>query len=580
VLDRSRTPMGARLLRTWITFPLTDVEMIQKRQDGVGELFRSQALRMNLTKVLRDVADIERIASRIACKRSSARDLLALKRSIAILPELKRILGDAESEFLKEYHRRIDELTDIRELIEKSIDEDAPLSLKEGGLIKAGFDAELDELRLIGKSGRSYIAKLEKEEIEKTGISSLKVGYNKVFGYYIEVTNIHHEKVPSHYVRKQTLKNAERYITSELKEYEAKVLSAQERSVKLEYEIFREIRQRIANDTSRLQEAAEIIAGIDVVLCLAEVAIENDYVKPEVNADKVIDIKDGRHPVLEKMPGEPFVPNDAYLDDGENRLLMVTGPNMAGKSTYIRQVALLVLMAQTGSFIPARRAKIGVVDRMFTRVGASDEIARGQSTFMVEMVETANILNNATARSLIILDEVGRGTSTFDGVSIAWAVSEYIQKHIKARTLFATHYHELAQLSSVVEGVKNYNIAVREWNDEIIFLRKIIPGGCDKSYGIHVARIAGVPAEVIERSKSILAAMEEESLAVVDKSGIKRTKGKPDMGAVTQLSLFGERHSALVEEIKKLKLETMSPLEAMNFLYKVKREVEKDSKKG
>ena len=579
VLDRSSTPMGARLLRTWITFPLTDVEKIQKRQDGVGELFATQALRMDLAKILKDVADIERITSRIACKRSSARDLLALKRSIAILPELKRVLGGAESEFLKEYQRRIDELADVRELIEKSVDEDAPLSLKEGGLIKPGFNAELDEIRLIGKSGRSYIAKLEKQEIEKTGISSLKVGYNKVFGYYIEITNIHHEKVPSHYVRKQTLKNAERYITSELKEYEAKVLSAQERSVKLEYEVFREIRDRIANETSRLQEAAEIIAGIDVLLCLAEVAIENDYVKPEVAADKVIDIKDGRHPVLEKMRGgEAFVPNDAYLDEADNRLLMVTGPNMAGKSTYIRQVALLVLMAQTGSFIPARRAKIGVVDKMFTRVGASDEIARGQSTFMVEMVETANILNNATGRSLIILDEVGRGTSTFDGVSIAWAVSEYIQKHIKARTLFATHYHELAQLSSVVEGVKNYNIAVREWNDEIIFLRKIIPGGCDKSYGIHVARIAGVPGEVIERSKSILAAMEEESLAVVDKSGIKRAKGKPDMGTVTQLSLFGERHSALVEEIKKLKLETMSPLEAMNFLYKVKREVDKEQK--
>jgi len=582
VLDHTRTPMGGRLLRNWIIFPLTEIEKIRSRQDGIEELCASQELRMDLAKLLKDVADIERIAARIACKRAGPRELLALKGSISILPQLKRVLGGARSAVMKGLFENIDELGDVADLIEKSIDEDAPLSMRDGGLIKSGWSNELDELRLISKSGRSYIATLEKEESRRTGIPSLKVGYNKVFGYYIEVTNVHRQKVPGHYIRKQTLKNAERYIMPELKEYEAKVLSAQERILRLESEIFKEVRERIAHETPRLQEAAGIIAALDVMVSLAEVAIQNNYVKPEVSSGMLIDIKDGRHPVLEKtLAGEPFVPNDGRLDERENRLLLITGPNMAGKSTYIRQMALLVLMAQMGSFIPARSASVGVVDKIFTRVGASDEIARGESTFMIEMIETANILNNATPRSLIILDEVGRGTSTFDGVSIAWAVSEYIQKHVGARTLFATHYHELTQLADVVEGVRNYNVAVREWNDEVIFLRKIIQGGTDKSYGIHVARIAGVPGEVIERSKSILAAMEEESLAIADKSGIKTKKGRSAVEAVTQLGLFErDKYGPIIEEIKKLNLETISPLEAMNALFKIKKQIEDGSKKS
>jgi len=582
VLDHTRTPMGGRLLRNWIIFPLTEIEKIRSRQDGIEELCASQELRMDLAKLLKDVADIERIAARIACKRAGPRELLALKGSISILPQLKRVLGGARSAVMKGLFENIDELGDVADLIEKSIDEDAPLSMRDGGLIKSGWSNELDELRLISKSGRSYIATLEKEESRRTGIPSLKVGYNKVFGYYIEVTNVHRQKVPGHYIRKQTLKNAERYITPELKEYEAKVLSAQERILRLESEIFKEVRERIAHETPRLQEAAGIIAALDVMVSLAEVAIQNNYVKPEVSSGMLIDIKDGRHPVLEKtLAGKPFVPNDGRLDERENRLLLITGPNMAGKSTYIRQMALLVLMAQMGSFIPARSASVGVVDKIFTRVGASDEIARGESTFMIEMIETANILNNATPRSLIILDEVGRGTSTFDGVSIAWAVSEYIQKHVGARTLFATHYHELTQLADVVEGVRNYNVAVREWNDEVIFLRKIIQGGTDKSYGIHVARIAGVPGEVIERSKSILAAMEEESLAIADKSGIKTKKGRSAVEAVTQLGLFErDKYGPIIEEIKKLNLETISPLEAMNALFKIKKQIEDGPKKS
>jgi len=497
LLDRTVTSMGGRLLKAWLISPLRSQDAISARQEGVAEFFKARGLRRAVRTHLDQVYDIERLAARVATGRANARDLVALRRSLEPLPALKEQLAEADTGRLTEIARALDPVAEARALIEAAIAAEPPVTLKEGGLIRDGYAVQIDELRSIQREGRSWIARFQAREIAKTKIPSLKIGYNQVFGYYIEVTHTYAKQVPLDYVRKQTLKNAERYITPELKEYETRVLTAEDRGRELEYDLFVKVREEIDGYTGRLQETARRLAELDVLASLADVATENRYVRPDVTDGHEIHIVNGRHPVLERAVNESFVPNDTTLDGETTQIMVITGPNMAGKSTYIRQVALIVLMAHMGSFVPADSARIGLADRIFTRVGASDELTRGQSTFMVEMIETANILNNATDRSLIILDEVGRGTSTFDGVSIAWAVAEYIAQHLKSRTLFATHYHELTELSALFSQIKNYNIAVREWQDEIIFLRSIVEGGTDKSYGIHVARLAGVPREVV-----------------------------------------------------------------------------------
>ncbi|MEK7788682.1 MAG: DNA mismatch repair protein MutS, partial [Planctomycetota bacterium] len=505
VIDQTKTPMGARLLREWIVSPLRVSAEIKYRQIGVKELSENSPLMRELRDILGNIYDIERISTKISCGRANGRDLVSLKQSLSKLPALKEKVGFCMSDVLVSAEEQLDILDEVRTLIGTAIVPDPPPTIKDGGLIREGYDTALDELKYISKNGKSWIANFQAEEITRTGINSLKVGYNKVFGYYIEVTNVNKDNIPQAYIRKQTLKNAERFITPELKEYETKVLTADERAMDLEYDLFIQIREQVSGFTARLQRTSEAIALLDVLSTLANLAVENRYIMPEITDSLELKIIDGRHPVLDrKFASESFVPNDINLDGTQDTIMVITGPNMAGKSTYIRQVALLILMAQMGSFIPAKEATIGTVDRIFTRVGASDELSRGQSTFMVEMNETANILNNATERSLIILDEVGRGTSTFDGVSIAWAITEYIYQHIHARTLFATHYHELTELALLFPGIKNFNIAVKEWGDEIIFLRKIVEGGTDKSYGIHVARLAGIPREVIQRPRIIL----------------------------------------------------------------------------
>ncbi|MCX6339926.1 MAG: DNA mismatch repair protein MutS [Candidatus Aureabacteria bacterium] len=568
VLDHTSTSMGARLLRQWLLQPLIGVEDIVRRQGGVQELFDNAATSDALSKILKDFKDIERLIARIDCGHANARDLLALKQSVDLLPSLKECIAPLASEIIGGLRGTIENMSDISALIEKGIDPDAPLTVREGGVIRSGYDTELDEIRSIARSGKGWIVELQKREVERTGIRSLKVGYNRVFGYYIEVTKPNLGAAPADYIRKQTVVNGERFITLELKEYESKVLGAEEKAAAMEYTIFQRIREKIVAETERVQRVGRGVALLDLLNSLAVAARRNNYVRPEVNEGDVIEIIDGRHPVLELMlVDERFVPNDTLLNTETDQLLIITGPNMAGKSTYIRQVALLVLMAQTGSFIPATRATIGVVDRIFTRVGASDELTRGQSTFMVEMNETANILNNATEKSLIVLDEIGRGTSTFDGISIAWAVAEYLHNNtaVRARTLFATHYHELTELEMNLPGVKNYNVAVREWNDEIVFLRKIVPGGTDKSYGIHVARLAGLPRKVIERAKDILNALEE---GCIREERLPRPEGAPpDQAGAQQLTLFEMRPHPVIEELKSIDVDKMSPIEA---LYRLK----------
>jgi len=575
VLDATVTPMGGRLLRQMVLYPLRDPTRIRRRQGAVGELVGQPLLRDEIRAALRNVHDIERIASKIAYRRANPRDLVGLKLSAAALPALKNLLADSTSPLLAEIHANLDTLDDIRDLIQRSIVDDPPTAITDGGIIRSGYNAKLDQERAVARDGKSWLARFQADEIRRTGIESLKVGYNQVFGYYIEVTHANADKVPPNYTRKQTLKNAERYITPELKEWEERIVGADERAKELERGLFVEVRDQIAAQVERLQRVGELVAQVDCFACLAHVAAERGYCAPEVADDLVIHIEDGRHPVLEvTLESGKFVPNDLLLDGEKNRMAVITGPNMAGKSTYIRQAALLVLMAQMGSFIPAKRAHIGVADRIFTRVGASDELARGQSTFMVEMIETANILNNATERSLLVLDEVGRGTSTFDGVSIAWAVSEYLHEHVRARTLFATHYHELTELALLLDGVRNYNIAVREWKDEIIFLHKIVEGGTDKSYGIHVARLAGIPRKVVERAKVILANLEAASLTPNDKP-----RFAPSLDEVgthpgeVQLTLFGSLHADTIEELKRLDLDNLTPLEALATLQRLQREI-------
>ena len=577
VLDDCVTAMGARTLRHWLFYPLLDTGEIGRRLDAVEELVEKKMERLDLREVLKGVYDLERLNTRITVGRASGRDLLALKTSIDEFPRIRQILQDFEAPLMHDIQMVLDDLQDVRAMIDESIREDAPLTVKEGGIIRAGYSGELDELRQVVGEGKTWIARLEKEEKDRTGIGSLKVRYNQVFGYYIEVTKTHLERIPEDYIRKQTLTNAERFITPELKEYEARVLGAEEKINRLEYELFDELRRRVAGENRRIQQTASGIAQLDVLMTFALVAERNNYTRPCLNDGAEITIRNGRHPVVEQMrPSEPFVPNDVVCDCQENQLLIITGPNMAGKSTFLRQVALIVLMAQVGSFVAAEKAVIGIVDRIFTRVGASDNLARGQSTFMVEMMETARILREATPRSLIILDEIGRGTSTFDGLSIAWAVAEYIHDtpEIRAKTLFATHYHELTELSVTKTGVTNLNFAVREWNDEVIFLRRLVPGGASRSYGIQVARLAGLPKQVIERAKEVLSNLERGELtqAGIPRLAVTKEKEAPP----GQMVLFPAEDGWLTTELKNMCLDTMTPIEAIHKLYELKKRIEEE----
>ena len=573
-VDRTVTTMGARLLQEWILSPLRSVPHINARQGAVAEFCSSVSARAEVRAVLSRVADVERIASKISTARANARDLVALRRAAAMLPELSRLAAERSSELSREIAERLDPLEDISSLIARALVEEPPAGIREGGMIRRGYNTELDELRAIQHDGKSWIARYQAEMAKKTGIDSLRVGFNSVFGYYIEVTHTHSAKVPAEFTRKQTLKNAERYITPELKEYETKVLTSGERADQIEYDLFIEVRDKAAAEVHRIIRVGRAMAELDVIAAFAELAAERRYCRPIVDDSCKLLIKDGRHPVIEQLlEGESFVPNDSWLDGEEQTMAIITGPNMAGKSTYIRQVALTVLLAQVGSFVPARSAEIGVCDRIFARVGASDEISRAQSTFMVEMNETANILNNASARSLIVLDEVGRGTSTYDGVSIAWAVSEYIHEKLGARTLFATHYHELTALEAVLPKARNYNVAVREWEDEVIFLRKIIEGGTDKSYGLHVAKLAGIPKPVVERAKKILAQLEASNLDENDQPRIAPVKVRAKKPHEMQMSLFRSPHESTIDAIKKIDADTLTPLEALLKLQQLKKEI-------
>ncbi len=568
VLDKTKTAMGKRLIRSWIEQPLVNLAKITKRHNAVGELADDVVSLDGLTSALSSINDIERLMARIIYETANAKELRSLAATVKCLPEIKNILCKFSSALLTELFVDIDLLEDVLSLIENSICEDPPFTVREGGMIKDGFNSELDSLRDIVVNGKGYIAKVQTDEQERTGIKKLKIGYNRVFGYYIEVPNSFKELVPEEYIRKQTLANCERYITSELKELESKVLGAQERIVKLEYEIFTVIRSKIADEFFRIQKTASALAAVDALCSFANVAIKNNFVCPDMTEKPVISIRDGRHPVVEKMlKDSPFVPNDTILDCDSNRCAIITGPNMAGKSTYMRQVALIVLMAQCGCFVPAASAEIGIVDSIFTRVGASDDLASGQSTFMVEMSEVANILNNATSKSLLIFDEIGRGTSTFDGMSIARAVLEHTadKKRLGAKTLFATHYHELTELESKLDGVKNYNIAVKKRGDDITFLRRIVAGGADGSYGIEVAKLAGVPNNVVSRARTILKELEETSTPV-HMSDTPTFEAQEDM---MQISFSNEVGNELIEEIKKIDVNTLTPIEAMQKLYDI-----------
>jgi DNA mismatch repair protein MutS len=580
VLDRAVTPMGSRLMAEWVAGPLTELEAIEARHDAVEELIAEPALAAELRESLRRVYDVERLLARVTTGRASPRDLSFVGRTLRMMPALKARLTARRSALLCQCEAEIDLCPELRAKLDAGLADDCPLSPRDGGFIREGFNAQLDSLRELARGGKEWIARYQAQEIERTGISTLKVGFNKVFGYYIEVTNTHRERIPPEYIRKQTVKNAERYITPELKEYEEKVLTADERSKQLEYDLYLELRQAVEANRPRLQGTAAALAQIDVLVALAELARERNYCRPKMVAEPVLNIQDGRHPVLDVTePDGTFVANDTVADEERGLILLVTGPNMAGKSTYIRQVALLTLMAQIGSFVPAREATIGVADRIFARVGASDELSRGQSTFMVEMTETARILNTASARSVVILDEIGRGTSTYDGISLAWAVVEYIHSHLRSRTLFATHYHELTDLQDELTLVRNLNVAVREWQDEVVFLHKIIDGAADKSYGIHVARLAGVPKEVIERAKDILAQLEEEHL---DAEGHAKIAQQPPAtpGRQIQLTLFAPMEHPLLDEIRKLDLNTTTPLAAFETLKAWQDRLAEEAKSG
>ena len=571
VLDKTSTSMGGRLLRRWINDPLIDRTEINERLDAVEELKDSIILRGDVIEALKKVYDIERLAGKISYGNANGRDMISLKNSVKQLPDIKKVLATTGSKLLRNIYEELDILDDIYEIIEKSIVEEPPITIKDGGVIKMGYDPEIDKLKLATTEGKKWILDLEAKEREQTGIKGLKVGFNKVFGYFIEVTKSNLSMVPDRFIRKQTLANCERYITEELKKVENEILGAEEKVVNLEYNAFCEIREKIEKQILRVQKSASIIATLDVLTSLATVADDMNYVMPIVDNSGMIDIKDGRHPVIEKiLPGGSFVENDTYLDKNDNRLAIITGPNMAGKSTYMRQVALITLMAQVGSFVPASYAKIGVVDKIFTRVGASDDLSMGQSTFMVEMMEVAAILKEATSNSLVILDEIGRGTSTYDGLSIAWAVAEYISDKEKcgAKTLFATHYHELTSLEEKLEGVKNYSVAVKEKGEDVIFLRKIVPGGTDESYGVHVAKLAGVPQVVTKRANEILKTLERKSVL-----GEKAQEKENKKVATGQLDLYNYKLAEIAHELDKVDLNELTPIEALNTLVNMKEKM-------
>lgn len=582
VLDQTKTAMGARLLRSYVEQPLIEKKEIEKRQDAITELNQSIITREELREYLNPIYDLERLVSRVTYLSANPKDLLAFRNSIGMLPPIKTLIAEFDGTLLQEIQAELDTLDELYELVNSAINEDAPISIRDGGLIKEGYHEEVDKYRDAKTKGKTWLAELESKEREKTGIKGLRIKYNRVFGYYLEVTNSYKDLVPDYYTRKQTMTNAERYITPELKELEDMILGAEDKLVSLEYNLFCEVRNQIAEQVVRIQKTAKAVAKLDVFISLAVVADQNQYCRPQINENGVIDIKGGRHPVVEKMiTNDMFIDNDTYLDHANNRISIITGPNMAGKSTYMRQTALIVLMAQLGSYVPASSAKIGIVDRIFTRVGASDDLASGQSTFMVEMNEVANILRNATSNSLLVLDEIGRGTSTFDGLSIAWAVVEHISnpRLLGAKTLFATHYHELTELEGKLNNVNNYCIAVKEKGDDIVFLRKIVKGGADKSYGIQVAKLAGVPDSVIERAKEIVEELSANDIMSVAKkitvdTGCKKKTERLDEVDLTQMSLFDTvRDDDIIEELKNVDVGNLTPIEALNKLYELQNKV-------
>ena len=585
MLDKTRTAMGARTLRKFVEQPLIDKNEINRRLDAVEELKEQAISREEIREYLSPVYDLERLITKITYGSANPRDLTAFKSSLEMLPPIRYILEEMKVPLLQEIYEDLDALEDLCDLVTKAIREEPPIAMKEGNIIRDGYNEEVDKLRRAKSDGKDWLAKLEEDEREKTGIKNLKIKYNKVFGYYLEVTNSYKDLVPDYYTRKQTLANAERYITPELKELEDMILGAEDKLYALEYELYSEVRETIAAQVERIQKTAKAVAGLDVFTSLALVAERNHYVRPKINEKGIIDIKEGRHPVVEKMiPNDMFISNDTYLDDKKNRISIITGPNMAGKSTYMRQTALIALMAQVGCFVPAQSANIGLSDRIFTRVGASDDLASGQSTFMVEMTEVANILRNATSKSLLILDEIGRGTSTFDGLSIAWAVVEYISdsKLLGAKTLFATHYHELTELEGKIENVNNYCIAVKEKGDDIVFLRKIVKGGADKSYGIQVAKLAGVPDLVINRAKEIVEELSDEDITsrvseIAAREHTAKKKGrskKYDEVDIAQMSLFDTvKDDDVLNELKEIDVTNLTPIDALNTLYRLQNKL-------
>jgi DNA mismatch repair protein MutS len=571
VLDRTLTPMGGRTIRAWVRNPLMTREEITMRHEAVDDLVTDEIMRKDLRSIFRQISDLERLIARVCTEKAGPRDLVAIKDSLSLMPGLRKIVSGSNSRILSNTPGDMPEMADIVEMITDCIEEDAPALFKSGTVVREGFDGKLDDLRLASRDAKRWILNLQTEERERTGIPSLKVGYNKVFGYYIEVSKSNLKNVPEDYIRKQTLVGGERFVTQDLKSKEAEILQAEERASALEEEIFRDLRTHVAGRTGSVQDVARMIAELDVLASFAEAARDKDYVKPEMTDEIRIEIRDGRHPVVESFLGdEQFVPNDVALDR-DRQILVITGPNMAGKSTYLRQVALTVIMAQVGSFVPASSAKIGIVDKIFTRIGATDRVARGQSTFLVEMIETANILNNATERSLVLLDEVGRGTSTFDGLSIAWAVVEYLHDQDKTcpMTLFATHYHELTDLAGILSRVRNFNVLVKEYGDRIIFLRKIVEGGSDRSYGIQVARLAGLPERVIERAKEILSNLEEDEYGIGDIPRIARGEHSPVSGDI-QLSLW-ESEREITRRLMSLDVDGMTPLQALQEIASLRR---------
>ncbi len=568
VIDRTSTPMGSRLLADWIAAPLVDVDEINVRLDAVNEIASDTRLRGDVQSTLKETYDLTRLLARIATMRTGPRDLQQVAATLAGLPQLKARLTDRASAMLCDIEAELHLCPELRSKLESALNDECPLSAADGNFIRTGYDESLDAMRELAKGGKQWIANYQRSQIDSTGIANMKVGYNKVFGYYLEVTNAHRDKIPAHFIRKQTLKNCERYITPELKEYEEKVLSADDQAASREQELFNDLRTATHAHLEILQQVAAALAQLDALTSFAEIASQRRWIRPTLTTQPILRIEAGRHPVLDiTMPQGEFVPNDCTHSPETGMILLITGPNMAGKSTYIRQVALITLLAQAGSFVPAEKAEIGIADRIFARVGASDELSRGQSTFMVEMVETARILNTATPRSLVVLDEIGRGTSTYDGLSLAWAITEHLHEHIGCRTLFATHYHELTQLQETLPRVANLNVAVREWNDEVVFLHRIVRGGADKSYGIHVARLAGIPRAVNERAKDVLAQLEANDRDALDRPTIAPPAGNSSSGKGTyQLTLFGFADHPLLDEVQNLDLDAITPIQAMQFL--------------